>query len=149
MTKARAVSSIARTALTSTLVLMLATAFAAGPSDEIARPSTVREGDPTIGRQIVVSRQTGLCLLCHSGPFPEERFQGSIGPDLRQSVAPYTEGQLRARIMDPRNGGKPDSIMPAYYRTQGLQRVDTIFRDKPILDLQQIEHVVAFLVTLK
>ena len=44
-------------------------------------------GDPARGRLIVLSRQSGLCILCHSGPFPEERFQGNLAPDLAMSAA--------------------------------------------------------------
>ena len=40
------------------------------------------EGDAARGRAIVTTRQKGLCLLCHSGPFPEERFQGNLAPSL-------------------------------------------------------------------
>lgn len=115
----------------------------------IARPANIAPGDPAIGRQIVVNRQVGMCLLCHGGPFPEERFQGNLGPDLAQSVKGYSEPQLRARIMDPRLVNSPESIMPAYHRVDHLQRVNAAYAGKPVLDLQQIEHVVAFLMTLK
>ncbi|WP_231970370.1 cytochrome c family protein [Polynucleobacter necessarius] len=66
----------------------------------IADPLTAIPGDPQRGRAIVASRQTGLCLLCHSGPFPEERFQGNLAPEFSVSVARYTAPQLRARIVD-------------------------------------------------
>src|SRR3954454_23014174 len=83
--------------------------------------TTVFAGDPVRGRAIVANRQLGLCLLCHSGPIPEEKFQGEIAPDLR-SAARLTEGEIRQRIVDPAKA-KPDTIMPAYYRTEGLTRV--------------------------
>jgi sulfur-oxidizing protein SoxX len=109
---------------------------------------TGHKGDPARGRAIVASRQVGLCLLCHSGPFPEERFQGDLAPDLRGAGARWTEGQLRLRIVD---SGRinPATIMPAYHRTQGLVRVAPAFRGKPILSPEQIEDVVAFLTTLR
>jgi sulfur-oxidizing protein SoxX len=106
------------------------------------------KGDPARGRAIVVNRQAGLCLLCHSGPFPEERFQGSIGPDLNGIGARLSEGQIRLRIVDP-GRFNPSTIMPAYYRTENLNRVAPSFQGKPILSAQQIEDVVAFLATLK
>jgi sulfur-oxidizing protein SoxX len=105
-------------------------------------------GDPARGRAIVVNRQLGLCLLCHNGPFPEERFQGSIGPDLNGIGSRLSEENLRMRIVDPARFN-PSTIMPAYFRTQGLVRVAPSFKDKPILSAQQIEDVVAFLGTLK
>ena len=105
-------------------------------------------GDPTRGRAIVTNRQAGLCLLCHSGPFPEERFQGDLGPDLRGVGKRYTEAELRKRLVDPA-AVNPRTIMPSYSRTGGLARVAPAFRDKPLLSEEQIEDVVAFLATLK
>ena len=94
------------------------------------------------------SRQVGLCLLCHSGPFPEERFQGNLAPDLSASIGHSTAAQLRARLVDP-GRFNPMSIMPAYYRTTGLNRVAPKFVDQTILSGQEIEDVVAFLVSLQ
>ena len=105
-------------------------------------------GDAARGRAIVLNRQVGLCLLCHSGPFPEERFQGNLAPDLTASVGQSTPAQLRARLVDP-SRLNPGSIMPAYYRTTGLNRVAPKFSDQTILTGQQIEDVVAFLVSIQ
>ena len=109
---------------------------------------TGAKGDAARGRAIIANRQAGLCLLCHSGPFPEERFQGTIGPDLNGVAARLSEGQIRLRIVDPARTN-PDSVMPAYFRTEGLTRVTPSLRGKPILSAEQIEDVIAFLVTLK
>jgi sulfur-oxidizing protein SoxX len=79
---------------------------------------------------------------------PEEKFQGTIGPDLKGIAARSTEGQLRLRIVDPR-AFNPDTIMPAYYRLDGLTRVAPAFRGKTVLTAEQIEDVVAFLMTLR
>ena len=99
-------------------------------------------------RAIVVNRQVGLCLLCHSGPFPEERFQGNLAPSLAGAGSRWSEGQLRLRIAD---SGRidPASIMPAYHRTEGLTRVAPAYRGKPVLTAGQIEDIVAFLATLR
>ena len=99
------------------------------------------------GRALVADRQVGLCLLCHSGPFPEERFQGNLAPDLR-NAARLTEGQIRLRIVDSANVN-PQSIMPAYYKSDGLTRVAPAFRGKTVLTAEQIEDIVAYLLTLK
>jgi sulfur-oxidizing protein SoxX len=115
--------------------------------DSIPASLTGAKGDPARGRAIVANRQVGLCLLCHSGPFPEERSQGDLAPDLR-SAARLTEGQIRQRIVDSTRIN-PQSIMPAYYRTQGLERVAPPYRGKTILTAEQIEDVVAYLTTLK
>ena len=116
-------------------------------ADEIPASLTGAKGDPQRGRAIVANRQVGLCLLCHSGPFPEERFQGNLAPDLR-SAARLTEGEIRLRLVDPARAN-PQTIMPAYYRIEGLTRVAPSLRGKSILTAEQIEDVVAYLVTLK
>jgi len=110
--------------------------------------TTVFAGDPEKGRAIVANRQLGLCLLCHSGPFPEERFQGNLAPDLRGVGARMSEDQLRQRLIDPARFN-PKTIMPAYSRTEGLARVAPSLQGKTLLTHEQIEDVVAFLVTLK
>ncbi len=116
--------------------------------DAIPAPLTATPGDAARGRAIVANRSVGLCLLCHSGPFPEERFQGTLAPGLGGAGARLSEGQLRLRLVDGARVN-PDTIMPSYYRTAGLQRVARAFDDKTILTAQQIEDVVAWLATLK
>ncbi len=39
--------------------------------------------------------------------------------------------------------------MPAFYRADGLQRVAPAFAGRPVLTAQQVEDVVAYLLTLK
>jgi sulfur-oxidizing protein SoxX len=116
--------------------------------DAISESLTGARGDAVRGRAIVANRQVGLCLLCHSGPFPEERFQGNLAPDLRGAGTRWSEGQLRLRIVDS-SRINPATIMPAYHRSEGLARVAPAWRGKPVLSAQQIEDVVAFLMTLR
>jgi sulfur-oxidizing protein SoxX len=116
--------------------------------DAIPASLTGAKGDPGRGRTIVANRQVGLCLLCHSGPFPEERFQGTMAPDLRGAGSRSNEGQLRLRIVDA-SRLNPETIMPPYYRTEGFTRVARAFAGKPILTAEQIEDVVAYLSTLR
>jgi L-cysteine S-thiosulfotransferase len=116
--------------------------------DAIPAPLTGVAGDPARGRAIVTSRQRGLCLLCHSGPFPEERFQGDLAPSLAGVGSRLSEGQLRLRLVDSRKLD-PGTIMPSYYQTDGLNRVGAAWRDKPVLTAEEIEDVVAFLATLR
>ena len=119
---------------------------AAGADEGIPASLTGAKGDPARGRAIVANRQVGLCLLCHSGPFPEERFQGNLAPDLR-NAGRLGEAQLRARLVDPARFN-PQTIMPSYYRTEGT-RVAPSYSGKPVLSAEQIEDVVAFLSTLQ
>ena len=116
--------------------------------DAIPKPLADKPGDATRGRTIVANRSVGLCLLCHSGPIAEERFQGTLAPSLAGAGGRWSVAQLRLRIVD---GARlnPDTIMPPYYRSTGLQRVAKPFEGKTILTAEQIEDVVAYLATLK
>ena len=105
-------------------------------------------GDAVRGRAIVASRQQGLCLLCHSGPIPEERFQGTLAPDLSGAGSRWSAGQLRLKLADGQRL-MPDSIMPAYFRSEGLQQVGREWQGRTIFTAQQLEDVVAYLQTLK
>ncbi len=116
--------------------------------DGVPMSLTGAPGDAARGRAIVANRQVGLCLLCHSGPVPEERFQGNLAPDLTGVADRYTEAQLRLRIVDP-GRINPQTIMPSYSKTEGLTRVIGPFAGKPILNAQQIEDVVAYLTSLR
>ncbi|MBS0448722.1 MAG: sulfur oxidation c-type cytochrome SoxX [Proteobacteria bacterium] len=116
--------------------------------DGIPKPLTAEPGDAARGRAIVLSRQTGLCLLCHSGPFPEDPSQGTVAPDLAGAGSRWTEAQLRLRIADSRTLD-PATVMPSYFRDDDLTRVGAAWRGKTILTAQQVEDVVAFLRTLR
>ena len=111
-------------------------------------PLTAQPGDAARGRAIVASRQSGLCLLCHSGPFPEERFQGNLAPELSEIAQRLSVGAIRARIVDARRLN-PETIMPPYFRTDGLVRVAGFFVGQTLLNAQQIEDVIAYLQSLK
>jgi sulfur-oxidizing protein SoxX len=115
--------------------------------DAIPQSLTGAPGDPARGGAIVISR-AGTCLLCHSGPFPEEKFQGNLSPDLTGTGARWSQGQLRLRMVDAAKLNA-DTIMPSYYRIDGLTRVGAAWRGKPVLTAEQIEDVVAFLATLR
>jgi sulfur-oxidizing protein SoxX len=116
--------------------------------DAIPQPLAGLSGDPTRGRAIVASRQQGLCLLCHSAPIPEERFQGDLAPNLAGAGARYTPAQLRLRVVDPRRVN-PASFMPAFHSAGNASRVGAAWAGKPILAAQQVEDVVAWLATLR
>ena len=115
--------------------------------DAIPQSLTGVPGDPARGRAIVVKREN-TCLLCHSGPFPEERLQGDLAPNLKGVGGRWSEGELRLRLVDA-SRLNPATIMPSYYRMDGLTRVAPNYRGKPVLTAEQIEDVVAYLKTLK
>ena len=115
--------------------------------DAIPEPLTNARGDATRGRALVVER-TSTCILCHNGPFPEQQFQGDLAPSLAGAGSRWSEGQLRLRLVDSSRLNEA-TIMPSYYRVDGLSRVGPTWRGKPILSAEQIEDIVAYLVTLR
>ncbi len=115
--------------------------------DAISQSLTGAPGDAAGGRALVLDRSS-TCILCHSGPFPETRFQGDLAPSLAGAGSRWSEGQLRLRLVDA-SRLNPATIMPSYYRLDGLARVGTAWRGKPILSAEQIEDIVAYLASLR
>ena len=122
--------------------------------DGIPQPLTGTPGDAVAGRSIVVDRQQGLCLLCHSGPFERtaaEKAQGNLSSNLSGAGSRYSAAQLRLRVADAKHLN-PASLMPAFHRVAAdsqAQRVGAAWSGKPVLSAQQVEDVVVFLETLK
>lgn len=144
-----------RVATVSLMVLAVSLPAAAQPlvkyevvGDAIPRSLTGKPGDASRGRAVVANRQKGLCLLCHTGPIAEERFQGNLAPPLDGAGARSNEGQLRLRLVDSKRLNST-SIMPAYYQTDGLNRVGGAWQGKPVLSAEEIEDVIAYLKTLR
>jgi L-cysteine S-thiosulfotransferase len=135
--------------------MMLAACSTAPPSPtspasslpSIDSPLTAQKGDAQAGRAIVASRQN-LCLLCHTAPIAEERFQGNLGPALAGVGARLSAGELRQRMVDS-SKINPQSIMPAYLRSEGLQRIAPAQQGRSLLTAQQVEDVVAYLQELR
>jgi sulfur-oxidizing protein SoxX len=115
---------------------------------EIPTPLTDTPGNPDRGRLAVRDIANATCLICHKIPIAGEPDQGEIGPSLDGVGSRYTTGELRLRLVDPKVIN-PDTIMPSYYRVDGLNRVLEQYRGRPIYTAQQIEDVVAFLAGLK
>ena len=115
--------------------------------DAIPAPLTSAPADPARGRTIVLDRSHGNCLICHRVPVPSEPFQGTIGPDLSGVGRRLSGAQIRLRMVD-QSRLNPATMMPPFYRTQSLTRVDGRYAGKPVLTAQQIEDVVSFLATL-
>lgn len=113
----------------------------------ITAPLTDRPGDPVRGRALVTDQFKGLCILCHSGPFPEHRFMGTMAPPLDGVGSRLSVPELRARIVDSRTIN-PDTLMPPYHATNGLNEVGPEWQDRTIFTAQDVEDVVAFLATL-
>ena len=116
--------------------------------ERIDKSLTGQPGDPASGRKIAVDRKLGNCLACHVLPIPEQPFHGEVGPDLSEVAGTLSEGEIRLRIVNSKIVN-PDTIMPAFYRKDGFERVLKKFQGKTMLSAQQVEDVVAYLVTLK
>jgi len=114
----------------------------------IPEPLTDQAGDPARGRNWVINRKLGNCLSCHEMPIPEEQFHGQTGPALYGVADAYSEGELRLRLVAPKTLN-PFSMMPAFYRVDGLNRVMKAFEGRPILSAQQVEDIIAYLMTLR
>jgi sulfur-oxidizing protein SoxX len=115
--------------------------------DGVPEPLAAR-GDVARGRALIVARESANCALCHAIPDPGVRFAGDIGPSLAGIGSRMNAAQIRLRVADNLRIN-PASVMPSYYKTDGLDRVATAYAGKPILNAQEIEDVVAFLVTLQ
>lgn len=109
---------------------------------------TGKAGDPVKGREVAINRKKGNCLACHAMPVPEQPYHGEVGPDLNDVAGRLSEGEIRLRIVNPKYNN-PNTIMPAFYRTEGLHRVTKKFQGKPMLTAAEVEDVVAYLMTLE
>ena len=115
----------------------------------IVKPLGGLKGNSERGREIVLSTDGGNCLACHQLPIPEEHFHGTVGPDLSKVATRLSEAELRLRVVDEKLIN-PLTIMPGYYRhPDKLNQVSKDFAGKTFLTAQQIEDIVAYLVTLK
>ncbi|WP_119388393.1 sulfur oxidation c-type cytochrome SoxX [Taklimakanibacter lacteus] len=137
------------------VVVLLAAPAAAEPlrsysiaGDAIVQPLTGHPGDASRGRTLLANRQASLCLLCHQAPVPEPHAQGTLAPDLSGVGGRLSEGQIRLRIVDMAHIS-PSTIMPSYYRISDHPRTAEAWRGRPVLGAEDIEDIVAFLVTLK
>ena len=115
----------------------------------ITKPIGGKQGDAVHGRKLSWDRGKGNCIACHALPIPEAEFPGDLGPPLIGVGQRLTEGQIRLRVVDSKQIN-PLTIMPGYYRDPKLlQFVKKKYRGKTLLSAQEIEDLVAYLVTLR
>ncbi|MFN4277204.1 MAG: sulfur oxidation c-type cytochrome SoxX [Ferrovibrio sp.] len=115
----------------------------------IEKSLTGKPGDPAKGRQLAITSGQGNCVICHKLPIPEVAFRiGNVGPDLTEVGGRLTAAEIRMRIVNPKLLNE-ETIMPAYYRVTGLNRVDKKAQGKPMLTAEQVEDLVAYLSALK
>ena len=117
-------------------------------ADGIPDPLGSVQGDAKRGRALILAREDANCLLCHTLRDPDVRFAGNLGPPLDEIALKFSPAQLRLRVVDNFRLD-PATIMPSYYRVDGLNGVASAYRGKPILTAWQVEDIVAYLATLK
>ncbi|MFT6677215.1 MAG: sulfur-oxidizing protein SoxX [Sulfitobacter sp.] len=113
-------------------------------------------GDPLEGRDIVGNKKKGNCVACHQiSDLADVPFHGEIGPMLDGAGDRWNEAELRGIVANAKLMFE-DTMMPAFYKTEGFIRPGNGYTGKaaddtfgPILTAQQIEDVVAYLKTLK
>lgn len=117
--------------------------------DGIPKALTDKAGDAAEGQKTLINRKQGNCLACHAvAELANQPFHGAVGPALNGVAGRYDEAQLRLLLVNAKMVNE-DTIMPAFYRTNGLTRVAKKFDGKTILSAQQVEDVIAYLKTLK
>lgn len=117
---------------------------------ELATSLTGAAGNAENGRKWFKNRKLGNCLACHkNSDMKKEQFHGEVGPEMDGVAGRYEAAQLRAILVNSKQVFGPDSIMPSFYRTSGFNRTNKKFIGKSILNAQQVEDILAYLLTLK
>ncbi len=110
---------------------------------------TGKSGDPANGKKVFLNRKKGNCLACHVvSELKDQPYHGEVGPPLDGASERWSEGEIRLRIVNPKLVNE-DTIMPSFYRDDGFHRVLKNFEGKTILSAQEVEDVVAYVMTLK
>lgn len=106
-------------------------------------------GDPVKGRTVFANRKLGNCLACHqNNQLSEESFHGEVGPIMDGVADRWTEAELRGIVINSKMMFE-GTIMPSFYRLENGARPLDAFAGKTILTAEQVEDVIAYLLTLK
>lgn len=110
---------------------------------------TAQAGDPAAGRKVFMNRKQGNCLACHANEdMSDQSFHGEVGPALDGVADRWEAAELRGIVVNSKMMFE-GTIMPAFYKDSGFERNLKKFQGKSILNAQQVEDVVAYLLTLK
>jgi sulfur-oxidizing protein SoxX len=110
---------------------------------------TGQAGDPAAGRKVFMNRKQGNCLACHANEdMSDQSFHGEVGPALDGVADRWEAAELRGIVVNSKMMFE-GTIMPAFYKDGGFERNLKKFQGKSILNAQQVEDVVAYLLTLK
>jgi len=148
-------ASIALAATTLNADVIAPDGVVANEYGDIAPSLTGVPGNVERGREVMYTRGLGNCIACHQvSDLEEYPFHGEVGPSLDGVGARWDEAALRGIIVDAK-AVFPETVMPAFYRTSGFIRPGNGFTGRavegsvePLLSAQDIEDVVAYLMTL-
>ncbi len=146
-------------ALFAGLALMAASAATAGtvaPDSipivdmELKQSLTDSQGDPVAGREAFADRKKGNCLACHANAdLNDQLFHGEVGPVLDGVGDRWTEAELRAIVVNSKDFFGEQTIMPGFYTLKVGINVAEDHAGNTILSAQEVEDIVAYLLTLK
>ena len=133
-----------------------ATAETVAPADvqfdeygAVAASLTGVAGDAANGRKVFMNRKKGNCLACHvNDDMSEQSFHGEVGPELNGVADRWETAELRGIVVNAKKMFD-GTIMPAFYRDAGFNRTLKNFDGKSILSAQEVEDVLAYILTLK
>jgi len=128
-----------------------------GPDDvpfdgsmQVTESISGKAGDAAEGRKVFANRKLGNCLACHvASDQSDQLFHGEVGPSLDGVASRYPEGLLRTLVINAKKVFSESTVMPAFYSNEVGERVAEKFKGKTILTAQQVEDVVAYLMTFK
>ena len=107
-------------------------------------------GDAASGREIFYNKKLGNCLACHkNSDLSDQQFHGGVGPSLDGAASRWSEGQLRTIVINAKAVFTKETVMPGFYSLEVGADVREDLIGKTILSAQQVEDLVAYLVTLK
>ncbi|MFK8083639.1 MAG: sulfur oxidation c-type cytochrome SoxX [Granulosicoccus sp.] len=116
----------------------------------IATSLSGEPGNPAEGKKTFANRKLGNCLACHANAdLSEQLFHGEVGPALDGVASRWTEEQLRTIVVNSKVVFTDQTVMPAFYSLEVGEDVREDLIGKTILSAQEVEDIVAYLITLK
>jgi len=143
-------TAVATTAVSTAAVAEVAPGDVKIVDGKVAKSLTGAPGNSADGRKTFADRKLGNCLACHANSeMSEQLFHGEVGPPLDGVAERWSEEQLRAILVNSKAVFGPQTVMPGFYSLDVGVDVRKDLVGKPILTAEEIEAIVAYLVTLK
>ena len=120
-----------------------------GENGEVELALTGVAGDAASGRKLFMNRKKGNCLACHvNSEMAEQTFHGEVGPELDGVANRWGSAELRGILVNSKNMFE-GTIMPAFFKDSGYNRILKKFDGKTILSAQEVEDLLAYVMTLR